>query len=66
VFENWVLRKIFGSKREGVTRGWSNLHNGFMICISCWNRHFREDGIGEARMGEKRKCIQSFDRKLWN
>jgi hypothetical protein len=35
VFENRVLRKIFGPKREGVTGGWSNFHNGFMICIPC-------------------------------
>ena len=27
VFENRVLRKIFGTKREDVTGGWRNLHN---------------------------------------
>jgi hypothetical protein len=27
VFENRVLRRIFGSKREGVTGGWRKLHN---------------------------------------
>jgi hypothetical protein len=27
VFENRVLRRIFGPKREEVTRGWRNLHN---------------------------------------
>jgi hypothetical protein len=27
VFENRALRKIFGPKRDGVTRGWRNLHN---------------------------------------
>jgi hypothetical protein len=27
VFENRVLRKIFGSKRDEVTRGWKGLHN---------------------------------------
>jgi hypothetical protein len=27
VFENRVLRRIFGPKRDGVTRGWKMLHN---------------------------------------
>jgi hypothetical protein len=27
VFENRVLRRIFGSKRDEVTAGWSKLHN---------------------------------------
>jgi hypothetical protein len=28
VFENRVLRKIFGPKRDDVTRDWRKLHNG--------------------------------------
>jgi hypothetical protein len=27
VFENRVLRRIFGPKRDGVTGGWRKLHN---------------------------------------
>jgi hypothetical protein len=27
VFENMVLRRIFGTKRDGVMGGWRNLHN---------------------------------------
>jgi hypothetical protein len=27
VFENRVLRRIFGHKRDEVTRGWRKLHN---------------------------------------
>jgi hypothetical protein len=27
VFENSVLRRIFGPKRDEVTRGWRKLHN---------------------------------------
>ena len=27
VFENWMLRRIFGSKRDEVTREWRKLHN---------------------------------------
>jgi hypothetical protein len=33
VFENKVLRKIFGPKKHEVTGGWRKLHNeSFMIC----------------------------------
>jgi hypothetical protein len=28
VFENMVLRRIFGPKRDGVTGEWRILHNG--------------------------------------
>jgi hypothetical protein len=27
VFENWVLRRIFGAKRDEVTGEWRKLHN---------------------------------------
>jgi hypothetical protein len=27
MFENWVLRRIFGPKREEVTGDWRRLHN---------------------------------------
>jgi hypothetical protein len=27
VFENWVLRRKFGTKRDGVTGGWRKLYN---------------------------------------
>jgi hypothetical protein len=27
VFDNWVLRRIFGPKRDEVTREWRQLHN---------------------------------------
>jgi hypothetical protein len=27
VFENWVLRRIFGPKRDEMTGRWRNLHN---------------------------------------
>jgi hypothetical protein len=27
MFENWVLRRIFGPKRDEVTEDWRKLHN---------------------------------------
>jgi hypothetical protein len=36
VFENRVLRRIFGPKREEVTGGWRKLHNEELsnLCFS--------------------------------
>jgi hypothetical protein len=33
VFENSVLRRIFGPKRDEVTREWRKLLNELVICI---------------------------------
>jgi hypothetical protein len=27
VFENWMLRRVFGPKRDEVTGDWTGLHN---------------------------------------
>jgi hypothetical protein len=27
VFENWVLRRIFGPKRDEIREGWRTMHN---------------------------------------
>ena len=35
VFENRVLRRIFGSKRDKVTRGWRKLHNEDLNDLYC-------------------------------
>jgi len=35
VFENMVLRRIFGPRRDEVTGEWRRLHNGeLMICTA--------------------------------
>jgi hypothetical protein len=61
VFENKVLRRIFGPKRDEVTEGWRKLHNEYLRDLYSsssiiriiksrrmrWARHV-------ARMGEKR------------
>jgi hypothetical protein len=33
VFENRVLRRIFGPKRDEVTGGWRKLHNEELHCL---------------------------------
>jgi hypothetical protein len=61
VFENRVLRRIFGPKRNGVTGGWRKLHNSELhnlysspsIIRIIKSRRMRWAGH-VARMGEKR------------
>ena len=62
VFENRVLRKIFGPKRDEVTREWSKLHNEELNDLYCspstarviksrrirWDGHLARMGRGEA------------------
>jgi hypothetical protein len=66
VFENRVLRRIFGPKRDEVTGEWRKLHNeelhdfysspGIIILIN--SRRMSVAGH-VARMGEKRNAYRS-------
>jgi hypothetical protein len=67
VFENMVLRRIFGLKRDEVTGEWNKLHNNELNDLNSsptiirvitsrrmrWMCHV-------ARRGEER-CVQGFD-----
>jgi hypothetical protein len=63
VFENRVLRRIFGPKRDDVTGEWRKLHNEELhnlyssphIIRQVKSRRMRWAGHVE-RMGEERKC----------
>jgi hypothetical protein len=65
VFENRVLRIIFGPKRDGVTEGWRNLYNEELhnlysspsIIRIIKSRRMRWAGH-VARMGEKRNLYK--------
>jgi hypothetical protein len=65
VFENRVLRKIFGPKRDEVIRGWRKLHNEELhnlyyspsIIRIIKSRRMRWAGHVE-RMGEKRNACR--------
>jgi hypothetical protein len=35
LFENRLLRRIFGTKRDGVTGGWRKLHNEELHNLFC-------------------------------
>ena len=64
VFENWVLRRIFGARRDKVTGEWRKLYNEFNDLdtspnnvqviksrILRWAGHAARMGIGEAYTG---------------
>jgi hypothetical protein len=65
VFENRVLRRIFGPKRDEVTREWRKLHNGELhnfypspnIIRKIKSRRMRWAGH-VARMGEDREVYR--------
>jgi hypothetical protein len=65
MFENRVLRRIFGPKRDGVTGGWRKLHNEELhnlyslpsIIRIIKSRRMRWAGH-VARMGEKRNVYR--------
>jgi hypothetical protein len=65
VFENRVLRMIFGPKRDEVTGGWRELHNGELRdlysspSIIRIIKSMRMRWAGHvARMGEKRNAYR--------
>jgi hypothetical protein len=70
VFENRVLRRIFGPKRDGVTGSWRELHNEELhnlypspsIIRIIKSRRMRWAGH-VARMGEKRNACRLLVRK---
>jgi hypothetical protein len=66
VFENRVLRRIFGSKREDVAGGWRRLHNEELhdlyalpnvwvdeVCGTC-TTHWRDEK-GRTTQGSRRR-----------
>jgi len=67
VFENMLLRRIFGPRRDEVTGEWRRMHNEELNDLYCspnilWvikSRRMRWAGH-VARMGEERECIGSW------
>jgi hypothetical protein len=61
VFENMVLRRIFGPKRDGVTGGWRKLHNVELYSSPSTLRMIksRMRWAGHvARIGRRGMCIR--------
>jgi hypothetical protein len=67
VFENRVLRRIFGQKRDEMTAGNRKLHNEELHCLCTSPNMIR---MKSSRMGRtystrgiEDECIQGFGRK---
>ena len=70
VFENRVLRRIFGPKRDGVTGEWRKLHNEELNDLYCSSNTFgviksrRMGWVGHvASVGERRSAYMILVRK---
>jgi hypothetical protein len=66
VFENWVLRRIFGPKRDEVTGEWRKLHHGELHNLSSSPDIVRQ--VKSRRMwwvghGRGEKSVQGFGGK---
>jgi hypothetical protein len=59
VFENRVLRKILGPKRDEVTEEWRRLHNEELHDLYSLPKIM---GVIKSRIMQKR-CIQGFGRE---
>jgi hypothetical protein len=68
VFENGLLRRIFGSRRDKVTREWRKIHieelNVLNVLLTkyCLGDEIGKNGVGGefCAHGEEERPIQSF------
>jgi hypothetical protein len=70
VFENWLLREVFGARREEVTGEWRKLHNEELNDLYCAPDIVRVMKSGRMRwagnvacMGERRGVYRVLVRK---
>jgi hypothetical protein len=65
VFENRVLRRIFGAKRDEITGDCTQLQNDELHNLLYYNYQVKDDEMGRAcsRYGRDEGCIETFDRK---
>jgi hypothetical protein len=69
VFQNRVLRRIFGPKRDEIIGGWRKLHNEGLRNFYAkynYNDQANEDEIGRAcsMHGIEEGCTQSLGREI--
>jgi hypothetical protein len=71
VFENRVLRRIFGTKKDDVTGEWRRLHNKVALCSVLLTRYtsgaqFKKTEMGKtcSPCGERRGAYRFFSGKI--
>jgi len=64
VFENSVLRRIFGSKRDEVTEEWRKLHNEELKLSVLLTQYYSGDKIKKNEMGEACSAYEGDDRRV--
>jgi hypothetical protein len=68
VFQYRVLRRMFGSKRDEVTREWRKLHNEELNDLARLTQYSSGDQIEKNEMGGtcsmygEERCLQGFGR----
>jgi hypothetical protein len=67
VFENRVLRRILGPKRDEVTAEWRRLHNKELYASLLLTKYHSGDQVKQTEMGRtcgtyggEKRCIQGF------
>jgi hypothetical protein len=67
VYENKVLRRIFGPKRDEVTGEWRRLHNKELLCSVLLTKYHLGHQVKKTEMGKtcgtyggEERCIQGF------
>ena len=72
MFENRVLRKIFGTKRDVVTKNWMRWHSEEFCDLHCSPNIKKNEMSRACYMNEEEKCIQLLGWKtrrkeiIWN
>jgi hypothetical protein len=65
VFENRVLRRIFGPKRDEVIGEWRKLHNEELQILYSSPNQIKDNEVGRTcgTHGREEECVQGFDGK---
>jgi hypothetical protein len=73
VFENWVLRRTFGPRRDEETGEWRKLHNEKLNAVYCSPSISRVIKIENSEMGGvcsaygvEESRIQGFGGEIWD
>ena len=64
MFENWVLNRIFGLRRDGVIEEWRKLHNEELNDLYCSLNIIRVIKSGRMRWAQHVACMGGEERRI--